>query len=58
MSLEVNRKKIEEILQLLKDGNWQIPEFQRDYVWTQDQVKKLVISILNSYPIGLDVPPP
>lgn len=53
MSLEVNRKKIDEILKLLLDGNWQIPEFQRDYVWTQDQVKKLVISILNSYPIGL-----
>lgn len=53
MSLEVSRKKIDEVLQLLKEGNWQIPEFQRDYVWTQDQVKKLVTSILNSYPIGL-----
>lgn len=53
MSLEVSRKKIEEILNLLKKGHWQIPEFQREYVWTQDQVKKLVNSILNSYPIGL-----
>jgi hypothetical protein len=53
MSLEVSRKKIEEILTLLKKGHWQIPEFQREYVWTQDQVKKLVGSILNSYPIGL-----
>ena len=53
MSLEVSRKKIEEILTLLKKGHWQIPEFQREYVWTQDQVKKLVNSILNSYPIGL-----
>ena len=53
MSLEVSRKKIEEILALLKSGHWQVPEFQRDYVWTQDQVKKLVASVLNSYPIGL-----
>ena len=53
MSLEVNRKKIDEILDLLAKGNWQVPEFQREYVWNYEQIKKLINSILNSYPVGL-----
>jgi uncharacterized protein with ParB-like and HNH nuclease domain len=30
-----------------------IPEFQRDFVWTQAQIKELIISIYKGYPIGM-----
>ena len=53
MSLEVNRKKIDEVLTMMKNGEWQIPQFQREYIWSSDQVKKLILSILKGYPIGL-----
>ena len=33
-------------------GNLDIPEFQRDFVWTPEKVKKLVDSLWRRYPIG------
>jgi hypothetical protein len=53
MSLETTRKGISDILDLLKKGEWQIPQFQREFIWTPEQVKKLVNSFIKSYPIGL-----
>ncbi|WP_160317872.1 DUF262 domain-containing protein [Cobetia sp. UCD-24C] len=53
MTLEVNTKKITECLDLLEYGFWQIPKFQRDFVWKSSQVKELVQSILKGYPLGL-----
>jgi len=53
MSLDVNKKSISAVLDHLKKGEWQIPQFQREFVWLQEQVRKLINSFLNSYPIGL-----
>jgi hypothetical protein len=53
MSLETKTKRINEILEHLKKGEWQIPQFQRDFVWSPDQVKNLISSFIKSYPIGL-----
>ena len=36
----------------LRKGNIRIPDFQRDYIWTPDQVLELLDSIWNGYPIG------
>lgn len=53
MGLTVGMKSIDDILRLLDKGEWQTPEFQRDFTWSPDQVKDLVDSILKNYPIGL-----
>lgn len=53
MKLEVTRKSISQILALLNQGEWQIPLFQRDFVWNSQQVKELLYSIIKSHPIGL-----
>jgi len=34
------------------NGDVDIPEFQRDFVWTKDQVKDLLDSLVKGYPIG------
>ena len=44
---------IANILGLIDSGNYAIPVFQRGYVWNRDQVKKLMNSLYNSYPIGI-----
>lgn len=44
---------IANILGLIDSGNYAIPVFQRGYVWNRDQVKKLMISLYNGYPIGI-----
>jgi hypothetical protein len=33
-------------------GDLDIPEFQREFVWTKDQVKDLLDSLIKGYPIG------
>ena len=41
--------------QLLKDaseGNLQLPDFQRSYVWSDDEVQNLIASVAKGYPIG------
>jgi hypothetical protein len=41
------------ILDSLRKGEWLVPKFQRDFVWSTDQVSALVQSILESRPIGM-----
>ncbi|HXI26747.1 MAG TPA: DUF262 domain-containing protein, partial [Pyrinomonadaceae bacterium] len=53
MSLEVTRKPIPDILNLLRKGEWQIPMFQREFIWSKAQVYALLYSIVVSRPMGL-----
>jgi hypothetical protein len=53
MTLDVNRKTIPELLSTLQRGVWQIPAFQREFVWKQSQVYQLIDSVFRSRPIGL-----
>jgi len=36
----------------IKKGNIRIPDFQRGYIWTKDQVMDLLESVWNGYPLG------
>jgi hypothetical protein len=40
------------ILNQIDLGTYALPEFQRGYVWTREQVRKLMTSLYNGYPIG------
>lgn len=35
-----------------KDGEIVLPDVQRDFVWTQDQIRQLFDSVMRGYPIG------
>lgn len=41
------------LLERLRKGEWQVPEFQRDFVWSTADVTELVTSIIESRPIGM-----
>ncbi|MHB8304165.1 MAG: DUF262 domain-containing protein [Acidobacteriaceae bacterium] len=41
------------LLERLRKGEWQVPEFQRDFVWSVADVIKLITSIIESRPIGM-----
>ena len=43
---------IKEILNELRDQKWVLPNFQRDFVWSADQVAFLFDSMMRGYPIG------
>lgn len=53
MSLEVVRMTIDQILAKLRTGEWQVPKFQREFIWSPEQVFGLLNSIFKSRPLGL-----
>jgi len=44
--------KIEQLIEMARSGQLVIPEFQREFVWKEPQVRKLVDSVARGYPIG------
>jgi hypothetical protein len=45
--------KIPDIVKMFEEGEIDIPEFQREFVWSNNQVRDLAESIYKGYPIGL-----
>ena len=44
--------KVYELLDGIRKRDLVLPEFQREYVWTRDQSKQLMVSLLKGYPVG------
>ena len=44
--------KISELLEGIRKTDLVLPEFQREYVWTLDQAKQLMVSLAKGYPVG------
>ena len=43
---------LKNLLIYLKDGKYLVPDFQRDYDWSANDIKELLISIFSDYYIG------
>ena len=43
---------IHTILQEIRDGKTQLPDFQRSWVWDDDRIKSLLASVSMAFPIG------
>ena len=52
MSFETNPKSLKELLSEVHAGKLQLPEFQRDYVWNEGDVRSLLESIAKGFPVG------
>ena len=52
INIETNVRSMTKLLSDLKMGLIQIPPFQRQFVWHNDDVKSLLDSIKKNYPIG------
>jgi len=44
--------KVNEALLSVAKQDLVLPEFQREYVWTKEQAKQLVVSLVRGYPVG------
>jgi len=49
----ISAVSISELLEKLQNREWLIPKFQREFVWSVEQVKELVVSIIHIHPIGM-----
>ena len=44
--------KLNNVIEQIYEGDYQLPEFQRDYIWKDPNVKGLFESVLLGHPIG------
>jgi len=44
--------KISHLIDDIRKNDLVLPEFQREYVWSRDQAKQLLVSLLRKYPVG------
>lgn len=52
IAIDVDKKAIEELIPELESGKYILPSFQRRWEWDEDDIKDLIDSIINNYPIG------
>lgn len=50
--MQTQSVKLPKLIQLIRAGKFEIPQFQRSFVWREAQVKLVVDSIARGYPIG------
>ena len=43
---------IGEMISEIRTNNLVLPEFQREYVWSREQAKQLLVSLTHKYPVG------
>lgn len=46
------KEDLKDILKKVDEGKLQLPDFQRDYVWGDDDVQSLIASIAKGFPVG------
>lgn len=49
---ETTKEDLKDILRKVVRGQMQLPDFQRDYVWQDEDVRSLIASIAKGYPVG------
>lgn len=52
-SIPISAVSVPDALSKLKDGEWLVPAFQRDFVWDVPAITSLATSIIDGYPIGM-----
>ncbi len=50
--MQTNDRAITELMQSVDNGNAQLPDFQRGWVWDDNRIKALIASITNGFPVG------
>ncbi|HEV7282262.1 MAG TPA: DUF262 domain-containing protein, partial [Pirellulaceae bacterium] len=49
---DTTKEDLKDILKKVDSGRLQLPDFQRDYVWGDDDVRSLIASIAKGFPVG------
>jgi len=44
--------RISELMNSINKRDLVLPEFQREYIWTKEQAKQLMVSLVKGYPVG------
>lgn len=50
--LKTNDRQLTDLMKSIEDGSIQLPEFQRGWVWDDNRIKALILSVIRSFPVG------
>lgn len=51
-TFDSTKSSLNELLRDIREGKVQLPDFQRGWVWDDDHIRDLLVSIARSFPIG------
>lgn len=51
-TFEINKVSLRKLLDEITEGKIQLPDFQRGWIWDDDHIRDLLVSIARSFPIG------
>ncbi|MFN5752266.1 MAG: DUF262 domain-containing protein, partial [Pseudanabaena sp.] len=51
-TFDSTKTSLESLLNDILSGKIQLPDFQRGWVWDDDHIKSLLVSIARSFPVG------
>ena len=49
---DTTKEDLKDLLRHAHEGRLQLPDFQRDYVWGDDDVRSLIASVAKGFPVG------
>jgi len=52
LTIDVKSRTIQTLITEIQSGKYMLPSFQRQFVWDEDDIRALIDSIINNYPIG------
>src|SRR6478752_4139943 len=52
MGFRTGQRALAELVSLTASGGVQVPDFQRGYVWTDEQVRRLLVTVAQGHPLG------
>lgn len=50
--MQTNDRPLTDLMQKISEGKAQLPDFQRGWVWDDNRIKALILSVLNNFPVG------
>lgn len=53
MGFQTPQHPLKDLLPRLANGEIQLPDFQRNYVWEREQVRELLVTIIRGHPLGV-----
>lgn len=50
--MKTNDRPLTDLMKAVDTGAAQLPDFQRGWVWDDDRIKALILSVIHSFPVG------
>ncbi|MFP4033269.1 MAG: DUF262 domain-containing protein, partial [Desulfococcaceae bacterium] len=51
-TFDSTKASLRDILREIQEGKIQLPDFQRGWIWDDDHIRDLLVSIARSFPVG------